>query len=290
MKLNHPDHDLHIPDAMAAKPALARTTHLGIGAHQDDLEFMAMHGILECFRQTERWFGGIICTDGAGSPRTGPYAQYSDEEMKTIRLSEQHNAANVGQFSFVAQLAHPSSCAKSKDQRTPLIDDLFKLLDASRPEIVYTHNPADKHPTHIGVLLATLEAIHRMPAATRPKCLLGCEVWRGLDWLPDADKTVLDTSAHPNLSASLNGLFDSQISGGKRYDLAVEGRRRANATFHQSHATDTTEQAIYAWDLTPLISENPPSLQEFVGKTAKNFADSLVATINSLNAPSPPEP
>jgi LmbE family N-acetylglucosaminyl deacetylase len=53
--------------------ALARITHLGIGAHQDDLEFMAFHGILACFRmRDDRWFGGVTCTNGAGSSRTGP--------------------------------------------------------------------------------------------------------------------------------------------------------------------------------------------------------------------------
>jgi len=65
--------DLYIPDN--SSNALARTTHLGVGAHQDDLEFMAMHGILECYDKDELWFGGVTCTNGAGSARTGEFCK-----------------------------------------------------------------------------------------------------------------------------------------------------------------------------------------------------------------------
>jgi hypothetical protein len=57
--------------------------------------------------------------------------------------------------------------------------------------------------------------------------VLGCEVWRDLDWLLDSDKVALDSSAKPELAAALLKVFDSQISGGKRYDLATLGRRAA---------------------------------------------------------------
>jgi hypothetical protein len=38
---------LFVPDQKALPEALTRTTHLGVGAHHDDLEFMAFHGRLE---------------------------------------------------------------------------------------------------------------------------------------------------------------------------------------------------------------------------------------------------
>lgn len=256
-------HSLHIPDRLAGEAALARSTHLGIGAHQDDLEFMALHGILECFQRTDRWFGGVTCTDGAGSSRSGAYADFSDEQMKAVRVDEQKTAATIGQYSFMAQLGHPSAHAKDPALRQRLTDDLLHILKASRAEIVYTHNPFDKHATHIGVLLATLDALHQLPAAERPKQLFGCEVWRGLDWLPDAEKTVHNLSAHPNLAASLNGVFDSQITGGKRYDLAVEGRRLANATFFDSHSVDDANRVAYAIDLSDLMAD-PAALPDFM--------------------------
>ena len=38
-----------VPDGVPSASALGRITHLGIGAHPDDLEFMAFHGIATCF-------------------------------------------------------------------------------------------------------------------------------------------------------------------------------------------------------------------------------------------------
>ena len=73
-------------------------------------------------------------------------------------------------------------------------------------------------------------------------------------WLPDSEKTVHDVSAHPDLATSLNRVFDSQIAGGKRYDLAVEGRRLANATFFDAHSVDEADRVQYATDLSSLIS------------------------------------
>ena len=69
MTLHNPTADIFIPDGLAGDPAIARTTHLGIGAHQDDLEFMAFHGIAACYDSDTEWFGGVTCTNGAGSAR-----------------------------------------------------------------------------------------------------------------------------------------------------------------------------------------------------------------------------
>ena len=109
--------------------------------------------------------------------------------------------------------------------------------------MVYTHNPADKHDTHIGVVVAALQAMRELPRDQRPKQVIGCEVWRDLDWLPDAEKVLMDVSGHDNLAAALNGVFDSQIAGGKRYDLATHGPARGQRTFFESHATDTDDAA-----------------------------------------------
>ncbi len=263
MKLSQDNHDLFIPDGQPTDQALSRTTHLGIGAHQDDLEFMALHGILECFQKPDHWFGGVTCTDGASSSRTGPYANYTNDQMMAVRVEEQKTAATIGQFGFIAQLGHHSSVAKDTNKRSPLVEDIKSILETCRPDVVYTHNPFDKHATHVGVMLATFAAIHELPRDVRPAKVFGCEVWRALDWLPDSEKTVHDVSAHPNLAASLNGVFDSQIAGGKRYNLAVEGRRLANATFFDAHSVDETDRVHYAIDLSSLIT-GERSLREFM--------------------------
>ena len=143
--------------------ALKRITHLGIGAHQDDLEFMAFHGILECYASKTNWFGGVTCTNGSGSARTGKYKKFSDEQMMAVRRREQNRAAKIGCYGVMLQLDYPSSAVKSPTG-TALKDDLKQILGATRPEIVYTHNPADKHDTHIGVVMAAIAGDARTAA------------------------------------------------------------------------------------------------------------------------------
>ena len=78
MQFNKPAADVFVPDGVEPAVALARTTHLCVSAHQDDIEIMAYHGVAECFGLPGRWFTGVVATDGAGSPRAGIYADYSD--------------------------------------------------------------------------------------------------------------------------------------------------------------------------------------------------------------------
>jgi LmbE family N-acetylglucosaminyl deacetylase len=261
--LSQPGASVFIPDNLTQADALRRVTHLGIGAHQDDLEFMALHGILGCFQSEREWFGGVTCTNGAGSSRNGPYAKFSDAEMRAERRKEQDLAAMIGRYACMIQLDHPSSIAKDpRDAR--LKNDLRAILEATRPRVVYTHNPADKHDTHIAVVIPLLEAVREMTPEHRPEQVFGCEGWRNLDWLQDNEKVIHDISARQNLSAALGGVFDSQIAGGKRYDLATFGRWRANATFFQSHASDAGELLSYAMDLTPLVKDDMLDIVEYV--------------------------
>jgi LmbE family N-acetylglucosaminyl deacetylase len=254
---------LFIPEGITVEEALPRITHLGIGAHQDDLEFMAFHGILACFARDDRWFGGVTCTNGAGSSRSGPYAGFSDARMMEVRRREQNTAAVIGGYAAMFQLDYPSSTVKNPDDPS-LENDLLEILTTSLPQVVYTHNPADKHDTHIGVTLAALRAMRRLPRDQRPQHVIGCEVWRDLDWLPDDAKVLMDVSGRDNLAAALNGVFDSQIAGGKRYDLATLGRRAANATFFDSHATDAATQLVFGIDLTPLVVDESLDIADYV--------------------------
>jgi LmbE family N-acetylglucosaminyl deacetylase len=108
MQLKNSDADVFVPDGSTVAEALARTTHLAVGAHQDDIELMALHGILECFNRDDRWFSGITVTDGDGGPKGGSYAEYSDEEMRKVRVAEQRKAAIVGDYACQIQLGFPS--------------------------------------------------------------------------------------------------------------------------------------------------------------------------------------
>jgi len=199
--------------------------------------------------------------------------------MMAIRIEEQNQAADLGRFSAMLQLGYPSTTVKDPAS-TELQDELTRILMATKPEIVYTHNPADKHPTHIGIVIPTLLALRAMPTADRPKRVIGCEVWRDLDWLPDEDKVAMDVSDRENMATALVALFDSQIAGGKRYDLATMGRRRANATYYSSHAVDEAEQIAFGMDLTPLIKDDSLDIVEYVQSFIQKFNDDVMGALN----------
>ena len=275
MKFHLPSADIFTPDGLPAGDALARITHLGIGAHQDDLEFMAFHGILQCFHEDTEWFGGVTCTNGSGSARTGPYADCTDGQMMEVRKEEQRQAAIVGRFGAMVQLDYPSEIARdAADPR--LREDLRAILAATQPRVVYTHNPADKHDTHIAVVVPVIQAIRDLPRDKRPQTVHGCEVWRDLDWLGDSEKVIHDVQGNDSLAAALNGIFDSQIAGGKRYDLAVMGRRRANATFFQSHGVDRSDALAFAMDLTPLALDDSLDIVEYVTGAIDRFRADVI--------------
>jgi LmbE family N-acetylglucosaminyl deacetylase len=273
MQLTHPDADVFVPDGIAMDDALARTTHLAIGAHQDDLEFMALHGILECFSRPERWFTGVTMSDGSGSARSGPYAEYSPEEMSETRVAEQRRAAELGGYGCQIQLMFPSATVKDARQSGP-VEDLAAILEKTRPQVVYLHNPADKHDTHVACLLRSIDALRTVPPDRRPVTVYGCELWRDLDWLVDSDKRLLPLDGRPDLGETLAAVFDSQITGGKRYDLAIQGRRRAHATFLESHEVDAHDLLTFAIDLTPLVVDPALDVTEYtLGYLRRTEAD-----------------
>lgn len=243
---------IYIPDGIEKNKALSRTTHLCIAAHEDDIEFMAFAPIAECFQKADKWFCGVVTTDGAGSPRNGIYADYTDEDMKAIRIEEQKKAALIGSYGAQILLGYSSKEVKDKNNKA-VVNDYVEIIKATKPKYVYIHNLADKHETHVATAVKAIAALRQLSENEQPEKVYGCEVWRNLDWLNDNEKVYLDCSAYPNLGRALSSVFDSQISGGKRYDLAAEGRRLANATFSESHACDTYTGLNYAMDLTPLI-------------------------------------
>ena len=274
MILNLDTAEIFVPDGLAVDEALARTTHLAIGAHQDDLEIMAFDGISACFQQNDKWFTGVVMTNGSGSPRAGIYADYTDAEMQVVRRKEQKKAAVLGEYGAQLLLNYPSSAIKDATNKAP-VEDLIELLTLARPDIVYTHNLADKHDTHVATALRVIEAVRSLSAGARPQHVYGCETWRDLDWLMDDDKVTFNISAQENLQAALLGVFDSQVSGGKRYDLAAMGRRRANATFFASHSTDVATGMSYAIDLTPLTADPTLDIQSYVQTFITRFAQDV---------------
>jgi LmbE family N-acetylglucosaminyl deacetylase len=158
-----------------------------------------------------------------------------------------------------------------------LASDLGAVLSAVRARLVYTHNPADRHDTHIAVALHTVKALRANPSSVER--VLGCEVWRALDWLQAQDKVTLDVSAAEDRLMPLIGAFDSQIAGGKRYDLAAAGRKRANATFLDPHAADRATAVEYAMDLTPLVRDSTLDITRWTLQLVERFARDVEARL-----------
>jgi len=281
MQFNLNTAELFVPDGLPADEALARTTHLCLAAHQDDIEIMAANPILTCFQQKDLWFTGVVVTDGRGSPRDDLYKDYSDEDMRVVRFVEQKKAAFVGEYAAQILLDYPSKLIKDGSNKVA-VEDIVKILRATRPQFVYTHNLADKHDTHVGVALKVIEAVRQLPQDEQPQKLYGCEVWRDLDWMTDTDKVPFDCSAHENIQMALVGVFDSQISGGKRYDLATLGRRKAHATYFASHGTDATTGLSFGMDLTPLIADPAKAPGDFVQEFIQRFAQEVADRVGKL--------
>ena len=267
-----------VPDGVPLATALERTTHLGVGAHPDDLEIMASHGILACYRKSDLWFTGVTMSNGGGSARAGAFHDKTDAEMIAIRKLEQKKAAALGEYAAVVLLNYPSGAVKDA-HHADVADDLDAVLAATTPDMVYTHNLADKHDTHVAVALRVIAAVRRMAPARRPRRVIGCEVWRDLDWLDDTDKVRMPVDHDGTLASDLVSVFQSQIAGGKRYDWASAGRRLANATFLESHAADGSRALVFGMDLTPLATDEAKDPLVFVSEHIERFLADVKARI-----------
>ncbi|MGD8403693.1 MAG: PIG-L family deacetylase [Anaerolineales bacterium] len=281
MKFHQDTSEIFVPDNLPAKDALARTTHLCVVAHPDDIEMMAAGPILECFQRDDKWFTGVVVTDGRGSPRNGKYEKFTDEEMRLVRFREQRKAAIVGEYAAQMILDYSSEVVKDSRNSAP-VSDIAAIIKAARPQVIFTHNLADKHETHVAVAVRVIAALRSLPENARPQKVYGCEVWRDLDWMPDDDKITFDLSEQENLQSALLGVYDSQISGGKRYDLASLARRRANATFLASHAVDDATGFSYAMDLTPLITNLDQDIREYIQSYVDRFSEEVRKTITRV--------
>lgn len=282
MQFHKPGAEIFVPDGTELEEALARTTHMGVGAHQDDIEIMAWDGVLQCFGEDDKWFLGVTATNGSGSPRDDLYADYTDEMMMEVRRQEQKKAAYIGEYTAQVLLDYSSSEVRTEMQEEARAD-LQAIFEAAQPDFVYLHNLADKHDTHIGTALRCLEVLRALPDDMKPQNVWGCEVWRDLDWMLDEDKIAFDVAGHENMAAAILGVFDSQDCGGKRYDLATLGRRTANATYYATHDVDVTTAMTFAMDLTPLVEDPDKDIAAYVGEYMDRTKADIVERINNFS-------
>jgi len=251
----------YVPDGRAREEAARRTTHLGIGAHPDDLEFLAYPSVLTCYDAEDFWFAGVVCTDGAGSPGAG---ETGKPDLAEVRAAEQRKAAEIGRYSLVVQLGGASSALGEEAGLVRLAGQLRELLRATRPAVLCGHHPLDAHPTHRRVFAATLRALRELPGEDRPQAWYGGEVWGGLEWIPAPFRVSFAVDDKPLLLSRLIEVYRSQIEGGKRYDFAVPGRLAANATFAEPHEVDRSRWLSHAVDLGELLGEDTGGVTSWV--------------------------
>ncbi|MDR0855439.1 MAG: PIG-L family deacetylase [Christensenellaceae bacterium] len=266
------------PKAEIVNGGQTTVTEMCVAAHQDDVELMCPQGIVRAYEKEGKGFAAVIVADGGGSPRAGAFANYTDEEMKLVRQGEQKEAAKIGKYARLALLNFSSKEIKAQANSEPT-KDILALLKEYKPEVLYIHNLADKHPTHCAVALRTIEAVRKLPMEERPKKLYGCEVWRGLDWLSDSEKVTFNLTGKEKLLRDVLAVHKSQIAGGKRYDLAAEGRRVANATYAESHGVDTAKSVAYCMDLTALIKFDDLSPLSYILSKVDKLKEEITANL-----------
>ena len=250
---------------------------LCICAHQDDCEIMAIDGILKGYYSKKYSFALVETTDGGGSARTGKFKDYTDEEMKRVRIKEQQEASEIGKYHSLYMLQYSSKEVKDRNNEN-IVNDYLQIIKELKPQVIYTHSVLDKHPTHIGVVLNVIKALRKLPMEEQPMLFYGCEVWRGLDWISDERKIGFDVSRNEKLQKKILNVFESQIAGGKAYTKASIGRRYQNATYYQSHSVDNYKMISYAIDMKPLLKNPDLSVKEF----ALSFVDDLRNEISEV--------
>ncbi len=228
MKFHNQNVDIFFPKNNESE--IQEVDFLAIGAHQDDIEIMSFPPILEAYHSDKK-FAAVTCTDGAGSPSSGPYASYTREEMIECRKQEERNAAKLGAYTFLFQLGYTSNEARSKEGNAFLVKDIEQIILKYKPKRIYTHNPFDRHKTHLAVFSATLKALRNISDQYKPIKVYGGECWRDLDWIPDGMKENVSIGNDLTLLEILLGTYQSQVASGKRYDKAAIARMQANSTY-----------------------------------------------------------
>ncbi|MGM9991799.1 MAG: PIG-L deacetylase family protein [Candidatus Bruticola sp.] len=272
----------YIPDGVEISAAWARVTHLAVGAHPDDIEFMAWHGILEGFSSEDKFFAGVTLTNGGGSSRIGAYAQFSDAQMREVRLQEQKKAAHLGNYAALAALGYTSSQVRLT-KKEAVKSDIKTIIKAARPQVIFTHNLADRHKTHLATVLLTIEALRELGPDYYPEEFYGGEVWRSLDWLPVTERRSFDVGGRPNVNEALMALYDSQISGGKNYHRATKGRREANATYADAYAPDEADLLELFMNLKPLLDKPDLSPANYLSSLIDKFKAETIANLSNLS-------
>ena len=254
------------------------TNLLAIGAHHDDIEVMAMDGILKAYGSKKYSFYACVLSDGAHFSKMGKYSDISDKEMIETRNQEQIRASQIGEYANLVFLKHTREDIEN-NEKDVVIKNIQKVILEVQPDVVYTHNIFDKGDIHTLTAIRVIEAILGLEEDKRPRLLYGCEIFRSLDWLPDKYKVVFDLSENKELQSRLIGVYDTRMEQSRNYNKAVVGRKLAHATFGNSNSSIDEEKLIwYGINLTPVIQKGI-TLDEYCVKILNDFNKELLEYI-----------
>ncbi|MGA5702519.1 PIG-L deacetylase family protein [Peterkaempfera bronchialis] len=169
---------------------------LAIGAHPDDIELGCGATLLRA-RRAGASVTLLVLTDG----RLGP----GDAEL---RAHEQRQAADF----LGAELVGGGFRDGELDHRPALVNRIEEVLDAVRPDLVFTHAPADSHQDHRAAATATVAAARTLAT------VLHYETPSTLDFQPVVFGDI--TGLVPEKLRLLRHHL-SQVIGGRRIDLAA---------------------------------------------------------------------
>lgn len=292
--LSSPLADVYVPHpGVNFEQARKDTKILAIFAHAGNAEICCFPEILANHTQG-KGFSALIVTDGVGSPGTPwrPKAQEQVTDVIKTRQREQRDAAFIGHYSVVFQLAANGETLRServedyavagsqkfdaslRPKALETTKDIYRVLMATHPEQVITHQPFDSHPHHRAVLLHTLQAIALMPKDQRPKQIVGAEIWEPI---PPSINTslkyndtqllqynLLDTKARDELWRKLLERFRSKI-GLNPFHIGAPARAIATKVFCNPFKLSTGEHGdgmLKRLDIAPIIDRAENLMQE----------------------------
>ena len=169
MELFNKNAEIYVPDGVINEKALRRTTHMAIGAHQDDIEIMAYDGILKCLWPKRPL---VFCRDcNKWRKEAAVMANISIQAIPKCRQFEPKNKkkrqimVNMVALFF---LNYSSSDIKNPKNRN-FIEDIKQLIIMAKPEVIYTHNLADKHDTHVSTAVKVIQALRELDKSLLPE-------------------------------------------------------------------------------------------------------------------------
>ena len=258
---------VYVPSKQPLKEVYAKSKHLAIVAHADDIEMLALRPIT----QRSQGFFGIVMGDNKGRPLKPEYKKVSLSKVQNIRESEQEKVARLAKYRGVAFLRLKSKDIKNVRKKEQVVKAIYELIKDMPLKEVYTHSLFDNHPTHVAVAEITIAALKKLPLANRPKAVYGMEVWGSLEWLPDRYKVAFDVSGSVAFIKKLLSFYKSQSYKGHRYDEALLARLKANAMFGKTHNFSTKKALVYGLDLLALLKKGSPSCKKYIEGIIEEF-------------------